>query len=655
MSEKDNFSDLVGNRSGQSASSDYTSKNLETDELDSLDSLDFFDSSDFSDAPNFSHDDSDAVDELIDVTEVSVESYSTPQPPLITGPDDELEFVASEETIPHADSAGHTEHTKHTEPTEHTEPTDSPDIAKSAPHPPRYSHRATDSVLHPGDTSTHPSDISSHPDNTRPRRATHAIPISDIRPVSKNTISTSTIRSSGKKSKPRLASNIISVSTYDDADTPEQTEPYQSQPTSHPRSTKSKNSRPRKSSHLVVGLLCVITALIVAVAGIAIAIKLINDNKKPQPSQGNTDTPEIPVVTDDRTTLSFLQLENNSKNLVYSPLSIRSGLALLNAGADGATKTQISKVLGSAEIPQYQDVDNELSLANGIFIRGSYRGSVLDSYINSVTDNQNAQLIFGDLTSDLINKWAKDETLGLIDNLGVQPTPETEIILANALAIKMDWRYQFRPDLTHGDDFYISASKKINAATMSRVFTTEEDVYYAKDANATIVSLPLSSKSTAELEFAAIMPSSDLSTYIDNLTPVSLQEKLSHLASASSATNGIKVNIPKFKFDYALDFKKDLESLGITNAFNLGTANFSKLSTSRLAVNDAVHKANIDFSEDGIKAAAVTSFSLGNGFVSPSDDSPIELSFDHPFIFVIRDRANGTVWFTGAVYTPTSE
>jgi serpin B len=105
-----------------------------------------------------------------------------------------------------------------------------------------------------------------------------------------------------------------------------------------------------------------------------------------------------------------------------------------------------------------------------------------------------------------------------------------------------------------------------------------------------------------------------------------------------------------------LDFKNDLEKLGIVSAFNPGTANFSKLTTSRLYVNDAIHKASINFSESGIEAAAVTSFSLDITSAADSNaKEPIYLNFDHPFLFLIRDRSTGTPWFTGTVYIPSVE
>ena len=60
-----------------------------------------------------------------------------------------------------------------------------------------------------------------------------------------------------------------------------------------------------------------------------------------------------------------------------------------------------------------------------------------------------------------------------------------------------------------------------------------------------------------------------------------------------------------------------------------------------------------DFSESGIKAAAVTAFAMTFGSALPtSQPQPTIIKLDHPFLFLIRDKNNGTIWFLGTVYQP---
>ena len=111
---------------------------------------------------------------------------------------------------------------------------------------------------------------------------------------------------------------------------------------------------------------------------------------------------------------------------------------------------------------------------------------------------------------------------------------------------------------------------------------------------------------------------------------------------------------------------EDLQKLGIEDVFDINKADLSKMLTDNAEkqyIGDATHKAMIEFSNDGIKAAAVTVMGgMGStGCFVDFDhvyDVPVEeidLTFDKPYLYIIRDKATGEVWFTGAVYNPTTK
>lgn len=79
-----------------------------------------------------------------------------------------------------------------------------------------------------------------------------------------------------------------------------------------------------------------------------------------------------------------------------------------------------------------------------------------------------------------------------------------------------------------------------------------------------------------------------------------------------------------FKFDYTLNLKEDLQSLGIKDVFNEKKANLSKLTKEKgIFIDNIAHKANIEFSNDGIKAGAVTE-------VGPAGATSCEFRYDFP-------------------------
>ena len=156
----------------------------------------------------------------------------------------------------------------------------------------------------------------------------------------------------------------------------------------------------------------------------------------------------------------------------------------------------------------------------------------------------------------------------------------------------------------------------------------------------------------------------DLDNYISKVKVETINKYIENLKKlkADNFKEGVVTKIsgfiPKFKFEYQLDLMNDLKKLGITNVFEEGKANLENISSDKsLYINGATHKANIEFTQDGIKAAAVTEFSAG-GAGAPFDylfDVPVEeidLTFDKPYMFIIRDLNSGEVWFTGTVYNP---
>lgn len=425
-----------------------------------------------------------------------------------------------------------------------------------------------------------------------------------------------------------------------------------SQPSNEFESLASHNKTHK--SPALIGTACGIAGLILGGAGI---FGLMQLTKKPASECVDCNCPKCPVgtsVTNNLTT-SFLALEPQGQNMLYSPLSIRYGLSLLNEGAAGSTKAEIESVLGDDELPQYSNVADKLSLANAVFIRDTYSDFVLPSYTDSVKQKFDAEVIYdGFADSTRMDSWVSNKTFDLIKQIGIQPTTETKMVLANALAIQMDWQQKFDASRTYGGSFYKADGSEMEATTMLMT-TYAKNISYYQDDQTTMLSMPLKPvDDSTELEFVAVMPSSNLSDYLTNLDFTTVEDKLKESIPASTAEDGVVIRIPKFKFDYQLSFKQDLQSLGINSAFATN-ADFSNMTSSPdgLYVSDAVHKANIDFSEDGIKAAAITVFGMD---VSAAHDEkipkPVLVTIDHPFLFLIRDRANGAVWFTGTVYEP---
>lgn len=196
------------------------------------------------------------------------------------------------------------------------------------------------------------------------------------------------------------------------------------------------------------------------------------------------------------------------------------------------------------------------------------------------------------------------------------------------------------------------------------------DFYFSDTDTEKVFAKDLQENEGSTLQYIGIMPKTDnLNTYIDGITAekiTSITNNLNDVSTIDGFKEGvltkITAHIPFFDFDYQLNLLNDLQTLGITDVFIPEEADLSQMtSTANSYIQNALHKANIDFSNDGIRAAAATAISGGLGAGGDNRfeyewDIPVEeidLTFDKPFFFVIRDKATGEVWFTGSVYNPT--
>ena len=354
----------------------------------------------------------------------------------------------------------------------------------------------------------------------------------------------------------------------------------------------------------------------------------------------------------------FLKKESKGKNLIYSPLSIKYALKMLNEGAKGRTKEQIESVLGNIDLTKYENIEKVLSLANCIYIKDDYSSYINDNYKNALKEKFEAEINYDKFeNANNVNTWIENKTLGIIKNMltnDLFSNKDLKMLIINALAIDMEWKEKFSDDNTKGREFTLENGEKIVATTLNKKSSSDNVLYY-KDSNVTALTMNLKKYDNTQLEFMAIMPNENLSSFVENVSTEKINEIYKKQKSASSTNAGINIYIPKFSYEYDLKLKEDLQSFGVTDAFSKNLADFSKMTNSqdeRLYVGKALHKAKIDFTEKGVKAAAVTVFAMLKATAVFQEEKPEEVKIDKPFMYVIKDKNTGEIWFIGTVYEP---
>ena len=533
---------------------------------------------------------------------------------------------------------------------------------------------------------------------------------------------------------------------------------------------ENKKTNNKNSAILIFAVLGAMVFMLMVIAGIVFLPGLLKGDSS-STKKASTDAEEkystyrLTGNTLDKFDIAFLKFENNEKNRVYSPISIKYALAMLSEGSAENSKTQINRLIGDYKSNKYINTDH-MSFANAVFIRNTFKDSVKEEYINNLKEKYTAEVIYDDFNGPAnMNNWVSNKTFGLINNLFGEEVRNENFELTNALAIDMKWNNQiqcapgsdvpcqrYRVDYIHekikGKEWqyadgtnYIAderdypsltfdGKENIKSVEVKAAFNNydavkeigeekiieevgnaykewleteegkreleggwaESDVSkylkkyidelnsnYGKEASSTDFSLYVDenikafSKDLKEtdgvtLQYIGIMPKNEsLKDYIDKLEVSDIGNVISGLKpmKKESFKEGVltlvKGYIPLFDYEYSLDLKNDLSKMGITDVFDASKANLSGMLGNKSKgqfISSAAHKAKIEFSNDGIKAAAATKFggagstSGGFNYLYEIPVEEIDITIDKPFIYIIRDKNTGEVWFMGSVYEP---
>ena len=343
----------------------------------------------------------------------------------------------------------------------------------------------------------------------------------------------------------------------------------------------------------------------------------------------------------------------NNSNYLISPYNIEIALDMLRVGADGNTKDEIDKVIGNRKINDVS-IKDKLNIANGIFIKDIYKNDVKENFTNKLKTDYQAEILYDEYKEPtVINNWVKEKTNGMIDKLLDNMSSDFVLGIASALAIDVKWTNSFECNQTTSEEFTKIDNSKMNTEMMHQTYT--KNVQYIKNNEVEGIIIPYATENDkVELEFVGIIPN-NVNEYINNLT----NDKINNLfTNTKLATDKLHINLslPRFTYSYEVgDFIKVLEDLGINDAFDPIKANFKKMIElgENVYVGQAIHKTKIELNEKGTKAAAVTYFGMfKNSAMMEKDYDEIDIKFNKPFIYLIREKNTGEILFFGTVFEP---
>ena len=360
----------------------------------------------------------------------------------------------------------------------------------------------------------------------------------------------------------------------------------------------------------------------------------------------------------------YAQLAAKDGNLFFSPTSIQTALAMTWAGARGQTAQEMAATLyldANADIHNQmggflgrlnadgQKGGYELSVANALWGLKGY--PFMPDYLALVKKSYNGNLSDLDFIRDTegsrktINDWVAKETRDKIKDLLSQGsiTPDTRLVLTNAIYFKGKWDLPFKKEGTIDNDFTLANGQKVKAPFMYQ----QKHFRYAEDEQMQVLELPYGKN---DLAMRIFLPKKDdgLAAFEKSLTAQRLADLTGKLRSEDA-----KVWLPRFTMESQFSLTDVLKAMGMKLAFDPDRADFKGMtSAEQVFLSAVIHKAFVKVDEEGTEAAAATAVIMAPTAMPMERPRPKEFNANHPFMFEIVHQKSAATLFMGRVTRP---
>lgn len=347
--------------------------------------------------------------------------------------------------------------------------------------------------------------------------------------------------------------------------------------------------------------------------------------------------------------------ECGEQNVLVSPLSIASALAMTANGADGETLAQMEQVLrlDSRSLNEYlsaymaslpENKDYQLSMANGIWFKDDPQFQVYEEFLQTNADYYQAGIYkapFDEGTKNEINQFVEKQTDGLITNILDRIPEDAEMYLVNALAFDGKWQSVY-------DEFQVRNGLFTNAqgTEQEAEMMHSEEHQYLEDELAIGV---IKDFADGKYAFAALVPKEGvtLEEYLETMTGEKLVQMLSEPQNITTYAS-----IPRFETEYATELSEVLSSMGMPDAFVWNIADFSRMGEYEelhLCIGRVLHKTTIRIDAQGARAGAATVVEMvaAGAVEGPEDYKTVKLN--KPFLYMLIDKENNLPFFIGTM------
>jgi len=294
-----------------------------------------------------------------------------------------------------------------------------------------------------------------------------------------------------------------------------------------------------------------------------------------------------------------------------------------------------------------EEIAFQLNIANAVW--GQKELPYLPEYLDVLARDYGAGIQLSDFRGNprgavaAINGWVSDETEGLIQNVVSDLSPDTALVLANAIYFNADWNSRFDEEATYEEPFHLLDGGQESVPMMHQT----AHFSYAEGTSYQAIELPYRNRGVA---MVILLPREGQFRDVEER---STGEWVQDVVGGFSEHEVI-LTMPKFRLEPpALSLKEALSGMGMRLAFADNADFFGIIepgSAQPICIGDVLHKAFIDVNERRTEAAATTIVEMvpvSEQVTVDTPPPPIVMKVDRPFMFFIRDINTNAIVFVG--------
>lgn len=342
---------------------------------------------------------------------------------------------------------------------------------------------------------------------------------------------------------------------------------------------------------------------------------------------------------------------DRGENTLVSPMSVLSALTMTANGARGETLAQMEDTLGGT-VEQLngalaglgQEKDSPLYLANSIWFAEEGRITPNSDFLQINADYYRAGVFeapFDQTTVTDINRWVKEHTHGMVEEVLKEIPRDAVMYLVNALAFEGEWEDPYE-DSDVWQQAFTNQEGKVQQVSMMH---SEEELYLRDEQAQGFIKYYQGGR----YAFVALLPDKGISIldYVKGLDGQQLKALLDNPTSVSVA-----VTMPKFESEMEVDLREVLKEMGMVLPFDGAQADFTDLGTSpdgNLYINEVLHKAYIEVEEKGTRGGAATAVGINCEGAPEEPEEQMVVTLDRPFVYLVLDTSSMLPVFMGTV------